>query len=64
MSDEEALIAAAVAARESASWLKSAAADAVADAVSKAMDGGVSRVKLAAALGVSIPRVYQLRDKR
>lgn len=59
---EHDLIAAAVSARQRARELKYEATDTVAEAITKALDAGVSRAKLAAALGVSIPRVYQLKN--
>ena len=52
----------AVQARRQAATLRVAATRIVSDAVSAALASGVPRSKLAAALGVSVGRLYQLRD--
>lgn len=65
---DQVLIEAAIEARKRAARLKREvrreSCSLVSDAISAALDGGVPRAKLAEALGVSIPRLYQLRDAR
>lgn len=51
-----------VEARNAAAELKDGARTLVAEAVADALAAGVSAVKIAAALGVSRSRVYQIRD--
>lgn len=56
------LLTAVVQARNTAAELKDGAKALVADAVAEAMDAGISVARIAAELGVSRQRVYQLRD--
>lgn len=61
---EAELLAAAVESRERAAALRSEATAVVSAAVTAALDAGISRAKIAETLGVSVPRLYQLRDGR
>lgn len=58
------LLSAVLKARERADELKKQATDVQARAVSAALSAGVSPVDIAAALGVTKARVYQIRDGR
>ncbi|QBP31160.1 hypothetical protein SEA_CEPENS_42 [Mycobacterium phage Cepens] len=60
---EDELIADVVASRRREKEMHRAARRLTGEAVRRALEGGVSRRKLAAALHVSVARVYQLRDR-
>lgn len=61
---ESELVAAAVQSRQEAAVLKDEATAVVSSAIGEALAAGVSRTVLAEALGVTVARVYQLRDGR
>lgn len=61
---EAQLVAAAVQSRQEAAVLKGEATAVVSAAIAEALAAGVSRATLADALGVTVARVYQMRDGR
>lgn len=61
---ESELVAAVVQSRQEAAVLKGEATAVVSAAITEALAAGVSRAVLANALGVTVARVYQLRDGR
>jgi hypothetical protein len=61
---EAELVAAVVQSRQEAGVLKDEATAVVSSAVAAALEAGVSRATLADALGITVARVYQLRDGR
>lgn len=66
MSDAEAkrLLNAVLQSREHAERLRAQAKEIQAEAVSAALDAGISPLDIAAVLGVTKARVYQIRDGR